>query len=351
MSRKANPTIIGGFIVGAAALAIVGIAFLGGGKLLAKTYTYVAFFDGSLQGLTVGAPISFKGIRIGRVSNIVVRYDRVAHSVITPVYLDFEEGRTETVGERQGTPYEAMQVLIEQGLRAQLSVQSFVTGQVGVELDFYPDTPAKYSEADPRFPEFPTMPSAMERLGETLKEFDFEALLNDVGSAIRGIDELTNSADLRQAITSLSATIKDFQKLVQDANAKVGSLATRFDETAVAARDALNQAKESIASAEEGLNETLEDIRQLVKNIDGKVEPLATSMEQTATAARGAFDQATTTFATADEVIAPGSELHDKLAEVLEELSSAANSIRVLADYLERHPEALLQGKRSAGGQ
>lgn len=80
------------------------------------------------------------------------------------------------------------------------------------------------------------MPSAMERLGETLKEFDFEALLNDVGSAIRGIDELTNSADLRQAITSLTATINDFQKLVQDVNAKVGSLATRFDETAVAAR-------------------------------------------------------------------------------------------------------------------
>lgn len=350
MSRKANPTIIGGFIVGAAALATAGIAFLGGGKLLAETYTYVAFFDASLKGLAVGAPITFKGVRVGSVSKIVVRYDGAAETVTTLVHLKFERGRAEMVGKRPDKPYEAMQVLIERGLRAQLAMQSFVTGQVAVELGFHPDTTPKYEGGDEEYPEFPTMESAIDKIGETLKEFDFEALLNDVGSAIRGIDELTNSADLRKAITTLTVTIKDFQRLVRDVSTKVDPLVTRFDETALAARDALIQAKESIASAEEGLNKTLEDIRHLVKNVDGKVEPLASRIEQTATAARGAFDQATNALATADEVIAPGSELHYKLVEVLDELSSAASSIRVLADYLERNPEALLQGKRGTGG-
>lgn len=352
MSRKANPTIIGGFIVGAAALATGGIAFFGGGALLTKKFTYVAVFDASLQGLSVGAPITFKGIRVGSVSKIEVLYDSDDYSMITPVYLEFEEGTVKTVRERIATPRETIKDLIARGLRAQLSVQSFVTGQVAVELDFYPDNPVNYvmgaDQTDP--PEFPTMPSAMERIGDTIKEFDFEGLLNDVRGAVHGIDELANSADLRNAIASLAATIKDIQKLVVDVNAKVDLIGTRFDETAVAARDALNQANESIASAEMGLNETLDDIRHLVKNVDGKVDPLATSIEQTATSARAAFDQATTTLATADKIIAPESELHYKLTAALDELSSAARAIRVLADYLERNPQALLQGKGGPGG-
>ena len=239
---------------------------------------------------------------------------------------------------------------ISRGLRAQLSVQSFVTGQVAVELGFYPDNPVEFIGADPKYPEFPTMPSAIERIGESIKEFDFEGLLNDVRGAVHGIAELANSEDLRSAIASLAATIKDFQKLVVDVNAKVDTVGARFDETAVAARDALNQANESIASAEKSLNETLEDIRHLVDNVDGKVEPLATSIEETSTAARGAFDQATATLATANEVFAPESELHYRLIDALDEFSQTARAIRVLADYLERNPQALLQGKRGPGG-
>ena len=92
MSKRASPTVIGAFVVGAAILAVAGVAYFGGGKFLAKTTAYVAFFDGSLKGLNIGAPVTFRGVRIGTVTNIVVRFDSVDQSIRIPVYFELEQG-------------------------------------------------------------------------------------------------------------------------------------------------------------------------------------------------------------------------------------------------------------------
>ena len=212
MSTKANPTVIGGFVVGAVVLAVASVAYFGGGEFLVKKYTYVAFFEGSLKGLNIGAPVTFRGVRIGTVSNVVVRYDSSDQSVRIPVYFEFEEGRVEAVREPTDDPHQSIRALIDDGLRAQLVTQSFVTGQIAVQLDFHPNTPVELVGADPHYPEFPTIPSTMEKMGEAFEDFDLHGLLENIESAVTGIDELAQSPKLRDAIASLDETLKDFGK-------------------------------------------------------------------------------------------------------------------------------------------
>ncbi|MHC4697190.1 MAG: MlaD family protein [Planctomycetota bacterium] len=351
MSKRANPTVIGGFVVGAVALAVAGVAYFGGGELLAKKYPFVAFFEGSLKGLNIGAPVTLRGVRVGTVSNVVARYDSADQSVRIPVYMEFERGRVEAVRERPRDPYQGIRMLIEDGLRAQLVTQSFVTGQIAVELDFYRDKPAVFVGADPNHFEIPTIPSTVEKMGKAFEEFDIEGLLSDIRSAIKGIDELAQSPKLREAIASLDETIKDFGELARDVNAKVDPLVTSVDETASAARRALDQVTESIASVERTVNPAIGDARKLIQNIDGQIDPVVTNFVQTAETAQASLEQARATLAGARTVISEDSELYYKVGNTLDELAAGARSIRGLADYLEQHPEALLQGKHVPGGK
>lgn len=351
MSAKANPTLIGGFVVGAAVLAVAGLAFFGGGEFFAKKYTYVAYFEGSLKGLNIGSPVTFRGIRVGAVSNIVVRYDSSDHSIRIPVYFDFEQGRIEAVRERAADPHKSVSALIDDGLRAQLVTQSFVTGQIAVQLDFHPGTAVKRVGADPHFPEFPTIPSTLEKMGEAFEDFDLHGLLTNIESAVAGINDLAQSPDLRDAIAALDETIKDFGKLARDVNAKVDPIAGSIDETAAAARRTLDQVTESVASIEGKVNPAIEDARKLIQSVDGQVHPVVTSFVQAAEMATEALEQARETLAVAEDDIAPDSELYRSAVDALDELSAAARSIRILADMLEQHPEALLKGKGAAGAR
>lgn len=335
--------------MGAAVLAVAGIAYFGGGEFLAKKYPFVAFFEGSLKGLNIGAPVTFRGIRIGTVSNVVVRYDSDDQSVRLPVYFELEQGRVDAVRERARDPQRNMRALIDDGLRAQLVTQSFVTGQIAVQLDFYPNTSAEFVGADPDCFEFPTIPSTVEKMGKAFEDFDLQGLLSNIESAVKGIDELAQSPKLRDAIASLDETIKDFGKLARDVNAKVDTIAGDIDETAAAARRALDQATESIASVEGTVNPAIGDARKLIQKVDGQVNPAVTSFVQTAETAQAALEQAREALAVAKNAIAEDSELYYSVVNTLRELAAAASSIRILVDYLEQHPEALLQGKGAPG--
>ena len=349
MSKRANPTVIGSFVVGAAVLAVAGVAYFGGGQFLAKKYTYVAFFEGSLKGLSIGSPVTFRGVRIGAVSNIVLRYDSSDHSVRIPIYFDFEQGRIEAVRERAADPYRNVRALIDDGLRAQLVTQSFVTGQIAVELNFHPNTTVELVGTDPHFPEFPTVPSTMEKMGKALEDFDLEGLLTNIEGAVKGIDELAHSSKLRDAIASLDETIKDFGKLARDVNAKVDPIAGEIDETAAAARRTLDQITESVASVEGTVNPAIGDARKLIQNVDGQINPVVTEFVQTADTAQAAMEQAREALEVAKNAISEDSELYYSVVNTLRELAAAAGSIRILVDFLEQHPEALLQGKGAPG--
>ncbi|MGH8068193.1 MAG: MlaD family protein [Candidatus Entotheonellia bacterium] len=145
MGRRANPTLIGAFLVGALALIVIGILVFARGQFLTEKRTFVSYFDGSVKGLNIGAPVDFKGVRVGSVTDIRVDYMTNEGEFRLPVFIEIEPDRISQVGVRK-TREERLnlyQGMIERGLRAQLGTVSLVTGQLYVQLDFFPGTPAK----------------------------------------------------------------------------------------------------------------------------------------------------------------------------------------------------------------
>ena len=143
MSKQASPTMIGAFVLGAIALALLAIIILGAGKLFTRQVPVVMYFDGSLAGLSPGAPITFRGVRVGQVTDVFLSYDLSDNNIRIPVFGAIEPSQVRPIGEASGdVPREGagLKQLIERGMRAQLAVSSLVTGQMAVNLDFFPGT-------------------------------------------------------------------------------------------------------------------------------------------------------------------------------------------------------------------
>lgn len=273
MSKKANPALIGGFVIGAVALLVIFVLVFGSGRLFRDIAQHVVYFEGSISGLRAGANVNFRGVRIGEVTGVRVVYDESDLSFQVPVTIEIDNNRltvVDVVGEEL-PPREELKSLVENGLRAQLNVQSFVTGLLEIQLDFFPDSEVVYRGEG--FPyEIPTIPSTAQVLAQKVQKFITEVqdwpldkLVADVTSAAAGLDALLNSPDTQALPGSLRRSLRSFEQTVTDAR---------------------------------------------------------------------------------EEFTGP-SELRHRVSVALDELAAAARAARVLADYLERHPESLLRGRQN----
>src|SRR6185369_4131367 len=116
MSTKANPKVIGSFVVGAVVLAVGGLIAFGGGQFLKKTTPMVMFFQGSVGGLAVGAPVTFDGVKIGQVTRVEPVYDAAKADVLIPVYIELDT-QIKTIGPESGTVLANLDEMIKDGLR------------------------------------------------------------------------------------------------------------------------------------------------------------------------------------------------------------------------------------------
>ena len=215
MSKKANMTAIGVFVVGAIFLLIVGISVFGSGRLFQRSDKYVLFFDGSVKGLSAGAPVVFRGVKIGSVKSVNLLYDSATRDVYIPVVIEVELSRVKGIREKVGYPNYGR--LIEEGLRARLDIQSFVTGQLLVSLDFYPDTPAKLAGIMPQYPELPTIPMSKD-IFAIAQELPIKEIGNNIREATAGINKLVNSEGFRRldnAIAEITETSRSVRLFVE----------------------------------------------------------------------------------------------------------------------------------------
>jgi paraquat-inducible protein B len=179
---------------------------------------------------------------------------------------------------------------------------------------------------DDEYPELPTVPSNIQTLTTQIRQLRIEELVVNARKAMEGIQQLVNSPDMKESFGSLNQTLKDLGKLARNVDSKL----------------------EPVTS---GMEETLKDTRKLVQSLEAQVVPLASSLEQSAASAQAALTQAKEAFAKMEGLTSEDSALVYQLTQALDELSAAARSIRVMASYLERHPEALLRGKAETGGK
>jgi len=312
MSRQPNKTLIGAFVVGAVALAVAGLFIFSSGKFLKETRTFVLYFDGSLKGLDVGAPVNFKGIKIGSVTDIKVQLESEDFSDIRiPVHIEIDPDMIkESSALKKQDGYqkwrerkkemqragEVMKLMIDRGLRAQLISQSMVTGKLMIDLDFYPDKPAGFVAVESEYPEIPTIPSRLDEIAKAIEEIPFKELIAKATLTIEGIERLVNAPELKDTIVTL--------------------------------------------------RETIQDLRTLVKNLDDGVDGLTSNVENTLKKTSEALVQATNTLtAVQGELKDTTPVIRYELSNSLKELADAARSLNVLTDYLQRHPESLLRGK------
>jgi paraquat-inducible protein B len=350
MAKQANRMMIGGFVVIAVAILAISAVIFGSGDFFKKKNFYVLFFDGSVKGLDVGAPVLFRGVQVGQVVSIVIQADMTENTTHIPVVIEVdpakweirEGGESGDIGSR-----ERLEVLIKKGLRAELTIQSLITGKLVIEVSMRPGTPLRLTGLDPDHIEIPTIPSSMARLGKALENLDFQKIQDRLLATLAGADKLINNPDLAASVKALRATLEDAKQLVEHVEGKVDPLTDNLNAT-------LTDARQQIDTVGNKANTTLTSFNKLAQNADRKVGPLLDDSQKTLAEARTTLKQGTRTLKTVDEDLSADSPLMVELENTLQEFSAMARSMRLLADFLKRHPESLLQGKgqeKSSGGK
>ena len=328
MSKSANKTLIGIFVLGATALFVIAVVVLGSGKFFKKSFHAISYFEGSVGGLNVGAPVVFRGAKMGTVTSVKLRFDPKSDEIQIPVFLEIEPERLEIKDRsRRLDPVATLRLLIDRGLKARLEPQSILTGQMQVALDFYPERPARFVGADPGYPEIPTIPTPLQELAKRIEKLPLEQIVKDIGSAVAGINRFVNSPEITKSLRSVSVAAEETKDLIGKLDARIDPLVLNIEAA-------------------------VKDARKLLQNIDRQVEPLgpsirkaSDSIEKTLKSADAALHSAQKAIDGVEGSIGEDSPLVYQLNKTLEEVSNLARSVRRLADYLERHPESVLRGK------
>ncbi len=333
MSKQANKTLIGAFVLGALALVVAGVVVFGSGKIFRKANKNVMFFEGSVKGLQIGAPVMFRGVQIGHVTDVVLEVNAKELIAFIPVYIEINPQKIVPIEDKPSFDEQYLQALIEKGLRAQLELQSFVTGQLIVNIDFHPGTPIRLVGLEKKYYEIPTIPSGLEQLTKRLEDLPIKEIADRLNETLAGINRLVNSRDLQASIGSLNQLLKDTDLVVKKLDTEIGPLASDIKGTTDAARAAFVQAEKTLRFDE------------------GAPGEIASSIKETLSSAQATLKKTNEAVENINGIAVRNADLGYDIGRTLEQIAELSRSIRVLADYLERHPEALLRGKNPAKGE
>jgi paraquat-inducible protein B len=354
MSKRASPTAIGAFVVGAVALAVVGLIIFGGINFFRRPLTYVMFFDTTVSGLSVGAPVEFRGVKLGQVSRIESRWGTEWIGVF--VQLDPRALRGTRAHDVQELGGVVTQAIAEKGLRAQLKWQNFITGQLYVALDLYPKTPIKLVGLDRSVPDIPVVPTTLQQFTEqaekiltTLRELPLDELFRSAVETVNGVKAMVPEA--RTAVRSTSGVLVNTEKLTRRLGEDAGPLLASFKDTSDAARLAVTDVSQDTRRLLQRVEAEVATLNALIVKTEVEIGSVATSVRSASEQARETLEKAKTTLGAVDGAVDGDSRLGYELVRTLQDLGSAARSLRGLTDTLTRHPEALLQGNRPSGGE
>jgi paraquat-inducible protein B len=322
MSAKTHPRLIGAFVLGAVALVLLAITFLSSGGFLQQRDRFVVFFPGSVMGLQSGSAVTFRGVRVGEVIEVSpfqtgLPDNPIQIEVVCEFYGDVIESPEGVENPYDGLDQEeATALLIEQGIRARMMSASLLTGQKYIELDFLPDDPARLAGLSRRYPEIPTTPTALEKASERIEdlfnklaEVPLDQLVDDVQKVIHTAREILESPEIK-------ATLEGAQR-----------------------------AAELIESTLEEARETLRAARDMIESIQEETDGLGGEVKGAVTDLRERLSQLEKTFDSLEGTLRGADDARMDVSDTLVEMQRALESLRNLVEYMQTHPEALLQGK------
>lgn len=317
-------TAIGVFVFGGFILAMTAIVLFGNFRLFSSTKQAAVVFQGSISGLSVGAPVTFRGVRLGTVQSIALQFDPQTQAAYIPVTLQLEPDRIVVKGERgNGRNAVNFSDLVARGLRAELVTQSFVTGQSEINLDFYPSAPATLHPGVTSLPEIPTRLSAVQRVQEELSQLPIGDLVKNANATLQSLQHLSGTLDteLPPLVANLQATAQESSRTVTTADNAITNLQQRLDET-------LTRATQLVATGDRQISERSADLHTLL-----------VSSNQAARQASDALNEVRSLLSTRGETRA-------NLDSTLRDLAATAASLRGFASDVERNPQLLLLGRR-----
>ena len=319
MSKRISPSAIGVFVVGGFVLVIAAIVVVGSGKLFTRPERFICMFQGDVNGLKVGAPVKFKGVQIGTVEEIKINLapgEGELRPDIKELRLPVIVGIDRSMIAQRGGTGEALstqgfEAAIARGMRAQLNVESLLTGLLYVDLDLHSNAPLNLAlvpgSGDLR--EIPTVPTTMEAIQKQateaiakLDQIDFNALVLSITSAANSINQLTGSPDLKATLASLKQTVPN-------------------------------------------LNQAVSSLRTALDNANARIAPLVVSLQKSSDEANATMKDTREALLEVKSNLQPDSPLSVNLNAALDQLNDTTRSIGDLTDYLQRNPAALVRGK------
>jgi paraquat-inducible protein B len=318
MSKRVSPAVIGAFVVASFAILVVALIVVGSGRMFTKPVRFICMFQGNLNGLKIGAPVKVRGVQIGTVAAIQLRLLPSQGQMLPgikglrlPVIIDVDRSQLLARG---GTG-EALETsgfdnMVKQGMRAQLDVESLLTGLLYIDLDLHPGTqPDFVLEPDGPYREIPTVPTDLaqiqERLTQALEKFetiDFQALVVSITDAANSVKALTGSPELKATLESLKGTIAN-------------------------------------------LNQAVNSARDLLNNANAKVGPLVADIRESSDEANNTMKETRAALVSLQQALDPNSPLAVHLNQTLDSLTETSESLGEFTDYLQRNPGALIRGR------
>jgi len=320
--KPGTQALIGAFVLGGALLVLGTIILFGNFHVFTPTLRAAIVFQDSISGLAVGAPVNFRGVRVGSVQSISVQFDAQTKIAYIPVIVEIDLSKVIVTNRKRDDAADVTKV-IPPSLRAELDMQSFVTGQSEIDLDFDSASPAELHPHITALPEIPTRQSTMEKVTEQLSKLPLKELTDDA-----------------------SATLKSLRALSEKFNASIPPLIESLRATSDRADDVIGNAGRSIAELQGRLDGTLAAVSRLAAIADlqisqrgGELRTVLMSTNQTVVQARDVLTDLRSF--TAER----GSD-HANIDSALRDLATTAASLRGLANEVEHNPQLLLTGRR-----
>jgi paraquat-inducible protein B len=328
MSKEANVKQIGIFVVGALVIFTVAVVVMMSGKFFKQKLDYALYFEEPLDGLTDGSPVTFKGVQIGEVTDISIYYNHSDKSLQSAVIIEIDperikridNGRKLIADPAQITPY------IKEGLKAKLKLQSLITGQLSVMLDFFPDEPAVMHNYLKQYQEIPTVETQMAEVRDILQHLPLKEITQKLLKTVSKIEKFMDSPETEENIKALVDTGKSAHDLITKMDSNLDPMLKDIRETTAATRSLLDQAQKTLALNEGVPGQLAAKIQTTLDKVDKNLDNL-------------------------DNLAKDNRDITYQLQNTINEFNKVAKSARELTDYLEQHPEALIRGKKEPKGE
>ena len=325
--KKFNPTILGFFVILGVALGVAGVIVFSSGTLFHPQQKAILYFDGSLKGLSPGAPVKFRGVTIGKVDEILIRHNQAPDDYSMPVIVTIDKKVAQSKSDEnlQIGNQAKMNENIQRGFRGRLDAESLVTGVLYVSLDIYPDAPPPvFHQLKPEYSEIPTTPSQVQKLLANLEHFDLPGISEKLTTLLAHLDTSLSQLNIPQLQSGVTNLLGTANKVL---------------------------ATPDLTNSIVALKRTLNRAEGLLARIDTRVDPLADTLTNTLSEARKTLVELRRGIQNVSGLIGPDASLPSDLTQTLEQLSNASRAVADLAEFLQRNPDALIVGRKRPKGQ